>query len=57
MIHKAYLEGEAPLERRLAYSPERKYTQSCGDKNHGKHNKQEITNFLKLGIICHFGSL
>lgn len=57
MTHKAYLEGVALSERRLAYSPERKYTQSCGDENHGKHNKQEITHFLKLGVICHFGGL
>lgn len=47
----------ALLERGLAHSPERKYTQSCGDENYGEHNKQEITHFLKLGIICHFGSL
>lgn len=47
----------ALLEKRLAHSPERKYTQSRGDENHGEHNKQDITHFLKFGIICHFGSL
>lgn len=50
------LEG-LPLSERLSYSPERKYAQPCGDKNHGKHDKQKITQFLKFGIICHFGSL
>lgn len=51
------VEGLPLSERRPPYSPERKYAQPCGDKNHGKHDKQEITHFLKFGVICHFGSL
>lgn len=49
MFHKTYSGWGGLIRKKIGpLTRERKYTQSRGDKNHGKHNKQEITNFLKL---------